>query len=122
MPVVAVVGASADRHKFGNKALRAFRAQGYTVIPINPHETVVEGERAYASVLDYPGEIDEATVYVRPSVGVGLMSELARKGIKKVWLNPGADAPAVIASARAAGLRLVVACSIIGIGDSPGRY
>lgn len=122
MPVVAVVGASADRHKFGNKALRAFRAQGYTVIPINPHETVVEGERAYASVLDYPGEIDEATVYVPPMVGVGVMGELARKGIKKVWLNPGADAPAVIASARAAGLRLVVACSIIGIGDSPGRY
>jgi predicted CoA-binding protein len=122
MPVVAVIGASADRHKFGNKALRAFRAQGYTVIPINPHETAVEGERAYASVLDYPGEIDEATVYVQPTVGVAVMEELARKGITKIWLNPGADAPEVIASARAAGLKPRVACSIIGIGDSPGKY
>jgi len=122
MTVVAVIGASTNRHKFGNKALRAFRAHGYTVIPINPHQAIIEGERAYASVLDYPGEIDEATVYVQPAVGVGVMGELARKGIKKVWLNPGADAPDVIASARAAGLTLKVACSIIGIGDSPGRY
>jgi hypothetical protein len=50
------------------------------------------------------------------------MPELARKGIKVVWLNPGADGPAVIASARAAGLEPVVACSIIGIGESPGRF
>ena len=45
MPTVAVIGASADRRKFGNKALRAFRHRGYTVVPINPHERVVEGER-----------------------------------------------------------------------------
>jgi uncharacterized protein len=122
MPVVAVIGASADRRKFGNKAVRAFRAHGYTVIPINPHETLVEGERAYASVLDYPGEIDEATVYVQPEVGVSIMGELFLKGIKTVWLNPGADAPAVIASAKAAGLQPIVACSIIGIGASPARY
>jgi len=122
MPVVAVIGASADRRKFGNKALRAFRSQGYTVIPINPRESIVEGERAYASVLDYPGEIDEATVYVQPDVGVSVMAELAQKGIKTVWLNPGADAPAVLASARAVGLKPMVACSIIGIGDSPARY
>ena len=53
--VVAVVGASSDRRKFGNRALRAFRQQGYTVVPINPHETEVEGVRAYASVLDWFG-------------------------------------------------------------------
>src|SRR4029079_14646053 len=122
MPVVAVIGASSNRQKFGNKALRAFRAHGYTVIPINPHETVVEGERAYASVLDYPGLIDEATVYVPPAIGVGVMRELAKKGIKTVWLNPGADASGVVAPARAEGLVPRVACSIVGIGDSPGRY
>jgi predicted CoA-binding protein len=122
MPVVAVIGASSDRRKFGNKALRAFRAQGYTVVPINPNETEIEGERAYASVLDYPGAIDEATVYVPPEIGVGVMSEIARKGIPMVWLNPGADGAAVIARARELGLKPTVACSIIGIGDSPGSY
>src|SRR5438270_11312154 len=95
--VVAVIGASSDRRKFGNKALRAFRAQGYTVIPINPHEAMVEGEPAYRSVLEYSGPIDEATFYVPPAVGVVAIEDVARKGIKTVWLNPGADAPEVIA-------------------------
>ena len=122
MPVVAVIGASSHRHKYGNKALRAFRAQGYTVVPIHPRETTIEGERAYASVLDYPGAIDEATLYVQPAVALDVMDEIARKGIKTVWLNPGADAPEVIERARAAGLTPIVACSITGAGDSPGRY
>ncbi|MGH9257995.1 MAG: CoA-binding protein, partial [Vicinamibacterales bacterium] len=49
---VAIVGASSDRRKFGNKALRAFQAAGYRVVPVNPNERQVEGMRAYASVLD----------------------------------------------------------------------
>jgi predicted CoA-binding protein len=122
MAVVAIIGASNDRTKFGNKALRAFRARGYTVVPINPHETQVEGEPAYRSVLDYAGVIDEATVYVRRDAGVAVMDELARKGVKTVWLNPGADAPQVIARARALGLTPQVACSILAIGEIPVRY
>lgn len=122
MPVIAILGASSDRSKFGNKAVRAFRAQGFTVVPINPKETVVEGERAYASVLDYPGAIDEASVYVQPGIGVAMMDEIKQKGIPVVWLNPGADGDAVVARARALGLDTRVACSIIGVGDSPGRY
>jgi predicted CoA-binding protein len=119
MPVIAVVGASNDRRKFGNKALRAFRAQGYTVVPINPHEASVEGERAYASVLDVPGVVDEATLYVPPDVGVRVLEDIAVKGIGTVWLNPGADAPAVVARARALGLKAVVACSIAAVGEEP---
>lgn len=121
-PVVAVIGASRDRRKFGNKALRAFRAQGYAVVPINPRESAVEGERAYASVLDYPGAIDEATVYVPPHVGLQVLSDLASKGIRTVWLNPGADSPEVVARARALGLQPRVACSILAVGESPGDY
>jgi hypothetical protein len=122
VPVIAVIGASADRHKFGNKALRAFRHQGYTVVPINPQAAEVEGERAYASVLDYPGAIDEATVYVPPDIGLGVLEQIAARGIPVVWLNPGADAPAVVARARALGLDTRVACSIIAVGESPADY
>ena len=122
MPTVAVIGASADRRKFGNKALRAFRQRGYTVVPINPHERVIEGERAYATVLDYPGTIDEATVYVPPTIGVQIVDQIARKGIAKVWLNPGADARPVVDRARSLELQTVVACSIVGIGESPADY
>ena len=122
MPTIAIIGASSDRRKFGNKALRAFRAQGFTVIPINPNETLVEGERAYASVLDYPDAIDEASVYVPPRVGLGVMDELKQKGVPVVWLNPGADGHAVVDRARALGLDTRVACSILAVGESPSDY
>lgn len=119
---VVVVGASSNRSKFGNKALRAFEHQGYRVIPINPHEQEVEGHKAYASVLDVPGEIDMATVYVPGHIGVKVIDELAKRGIANIWLNPGADEPEVVARARELGLKTTQACSIIAIGESPGRY
>jgi predicted CoA-binding protein len=122
MPVIAIVGASSDRRKYGNKALRAFRQQGYTVVPINPHETEIEGERAYRSVLDYPGRIDEATIYLRPDAGLAVMDEIAKKGIAQVWLNPGADAPEVVERARALGVRPIVACSIVGAGGRSAAF
>ena len=120
--VVAVIGASSDRTKFGNKAVRAFLNHGDQVIPINPKESEVEGLRAYRSVLDVPVPIDMATFYVPPAIGETLMEEVARKGIREVWLNPGADSEALAARARALNIHAIRACSIVGIGDSPSRY
>ena len=117
--VVAVIGASPDRSKFGNKAVRAFANQGYTVVPIHPREEQVEGWTAYKSVLDVPGPIDMATMYLAPAIGMRVIEEVAQKGIKEVWLNPGADSPELAARARELGLRTVVACSILGVGESP---
>jgi len=117
--VVAVIGASADRRKFGNRAVRAFQAKGYTVVPINPNEREIEGLKTYKSVLDVPGSIDMATVYVQPEIGLQVIADVAQKGIGEVWLNPGADDEAVIARARALHLKPIVACSIVGIGQNP---
>lgn len=119
---VAVVGASSDRAKFGNKALRAFQAQGYTVIPINPNEREVEGLPTYASVLDVPGPIDMATVYVQPDVTLRLLPEFEQKQIAEVWINPGADDDEVMAEARRRKVNAIFACSIIGIGRSPYEF
>ena len=119
---VAVIGASSNRQKFGNKALRAFAKQGFTVLAINPNEEEVEGYRTYPSVLDVPGPIDMATMYVPPDVGLKVVEELARKGVGEVWLNPGADGDDVVARARALGLNTIQACSMLSIGESPWRY
>ena len=119
---VAVVGASADRRKFGNKAVRAFDAQGWRVFPIHPSAAEIEGHRAYASVVDVPEALDMATVYVPPEVGLTLLRDFARKGIPEIWLNPGAESDALLAEADRRGLRVIVACSIVGIGQAPGRY
>jgi len=122
MKTVAIVGASNDRSKFGNKALRAFKAEGYQVIPVNPNEPVVEGISTYASVLDIPDALDMATVYVPPDVTLRLLDEFASKGIAEIWVNPGAEDDAVIAEARRLGLKAIFACSIIGIGQSPANF
>lgn len=117
--VVAVIGASNDKSKFGNRAVRAFQQQGYTVVPINPHEAEVEGLKAYASVLDVPGTIDMASIYLPPDVGEQIIGEIALKGIAEVWLNPGAESDELIARARALDIRPIVACSVIAIGENP---
>ena len=117
--VVAVVGASSNRRKFGNRAVRAFRQQGYTVVPINPHEREIEGLKTYASVLDVPGTVDMVSLYVPPEIGVRVIEEIARKGIAEVWLNPGAESDALIARARALQIQPIVACSIVAIGENP---
>src|SRR5882762_4837751 len=117
--VVAVIGASSQRNKFGNRAVRAFQQQGYTVVPINPHETEVEGLKAYPSVLDVPGPIDMASLYVPPEIGEQVIDEIARKGIAEVWLNPGAESDALIARTRALQIQPIVACSIVAIGQNP---
>jgi uncharacterized protein len=119
---VAVIGASNDRRKYGNKAVRAFRAQGYIVYPINPHEVSVEGLPAYARIVDVLEPVDMATMYVPPEVGVMVVDDLAQKGVTEVWFNPGSESPALIARAKALGLAPIEACSIMGIGDLPGKY
>jgi hypothetical protein len=117
--VIAVIGASNNRQKFGNRAVRAYHQQGYTVIPINPHETNVEGLQTYASVLDVPGPVDMASFYVPPEIGEQVIEEVAKKGIKEIWLNPGAESDALLSRARALNLQPIVACSIVAIGQNP---
>jgi predicted CoA-binding protein len=120
--VVAVIGASADRRKFGNKAVRAFLSQGYDVRPVNPAVNEVEGLTTYQSVTQIPGAIDLVTMYVPPEIGETLLEGIASKQPGELWINPGADSPRLIARAEALGLRPIVACSILGIGEAPAAF
>jgi predicted CoA-binding protein len=118
MPSIAVIGASNDRGKYGNRAVRAYQAQGWTVYPVNPHEKVIEGLPAYASVAALPGPVDRASLYVPAAVGIGLLEAIAGRGAKELWVNPGSGSPELLARAAALGLAAVEACSIIAA--SPG--
>jgi uncharacterized protein len=117
---VMVIGASSNRDKYGNKAVRAYLRRGHVVLPVNPTETEVEGLTCYPRIAAVPGPIDRATVYLPPPRGVGAMTQLAERGdVGEVWLNPGADGAEVIAEARRQGLRVVCGCSIVDIGERP---
>lgn len=98
---VAVVGASGDRSKFGNKAVRAFRDAGWTVFPIHPTLHDVEGIAAYPSLDLLPvARLDQVSFYVPPAVGIGVLDQAARKQIGEVWLNPGSESPEILARTR----------------------
>ncbi len=119
-----VIGASRDRAKYGNKAVRAFLRRGATVLAVNPSVAAsggeIEGAPCYGSIADVPGPIDRATVYLHAAAGVEAVRELTKRGdVAEVWLNPGADEPEVVAAARAAGLNVIRACSIIAVGEDP---
>jgi predicted CoA-binding protein len=120
MPTVAIIGASADRNKFGNKSVRAHLAQGYEVFPINPKAAEIEGLKAYARLADVPAaRLDRISMYVPPSVGMTLLEEIAAKGCDELWLNPGSDSEELAEAATARGLNPIVACSIVDVGVSP---
>ncbi|HEY2903382.1 MAG TPA: CoA-binding protein [Polyangia bacterium] len=119
MPSVAVVGASQNPHKYGNRAVRAYLRRGWTVFPVNPTETTIEGLPVFRSVADIPSAVDRATVYVPPEIGLSLLPDFQRKGIAEIFLNPGSESEELVAEAERLGLNTIQACSIVDIGERP---
>ncbi|HCK40870.1 MAG: CoA-binding protein [Planctomycetaceae bacterium] len=117
-PTVAILGASANRNKFGNKSVRAHAAQGYHVFPINPHEDQIEGFPAFKSILDAPvSKFNRVSLYVPPELGLKLIDQIAAKGCDELWLNPGSESEELVAKARELGMEPILACSIVDVGS-----
>ncbi len=122
-PTAVILGASSDRSKFGNKAVRAHLQAGYEVFPVNPNATEVEGQKAFASLAALPQQsFDRLSVYVPPSVGVKLLDEVAALDVREVWINPGTESPELLARAEALGLPVIQGCSIVSLGLSPAQF
>jgi predicted CoA-binding protein len=117
-PTVAVLGASRNRNKFGNQSVRAHLRHGYDVFPINPFSSQIEGLRSYRSLDDLPVEtLDRVTVYLPPEIGLSLLNQIAAKRPREVWFNPGSESEELLASARAIGLRVIEACSMLNLNS-----
>jgi hypothetical protein len=121
MKTVAIIGASVDRGKFGNQAVRAFLRQGFTVYPVNPKESQIEGLPVFKSIADVPERPDLVSVYLPPPVLLKILPAIAAKGCDELWLNPGTESAEVLAEAERLGLNVIQACSIVGIGLSPSE-
>ena len=119
---VAIVGASADRRKFGNKSVRAHQRAGWTVYPVNPKAQTIEGLKCRPSIRDVPAGVDRISMYVPPDVGRAMLAEIADRRPGEVYFNPGSDDPQLLAAARAAGLHVGAACSIVDVGFTPGDF
>lgn len=122
MQTIAVIGASGDHRKLGNKAVRAYVRAGWEVYPVNPHEREIEGLAAYPSIADVPAALDRITLYLPPPSTLAALPEIAAKGAREVWLNPGSADDQVVSAARRAGIAVHLGCSIVDIGLSPSQF
>ncbi len=116
---VAIIGASSAPGKYGNKAVRAYLRQGWTVYPVHPTESTIEGLRVYPSIAAIPGPVDRASLYLPPHVGIGVLEGIKAKGVKELYVNPGAESDELFAEAERLGLEPIFACSIVEIGERP---
>ena len=121
MKTVAIIGASNDRNKFGNKAVRAFLQQGYAVWPVNPKAEIIEGLLAFKSIRNVPGRPDKVSVYLPPAALLTVLPDIAAQGCDELWLNPGTESDTVLTEADRLGLNVIQACSIVGVGISPNQ-
>jgi len=119
VPSVAVIGASSARQKYGNRAVRAYLRQGWTVYPVNPNEPEVEGLKTFASITDIPGPVDRASLYVPANVGIALLDGIRQKHVSELFVNPGAESDELLEEAERLGLNAIQACSIVDIGERP---
>ena len=119
MKTVAIIGASNDPRKYGNKAVRAYLQQGYKVYPVNLNEERIEGLAVFRSIQDVPTRPHLVSVYLPPALTLRVLPDIAAKGCDELWLNPGTESEEVLAEAARFGLNVIQACSIVGVGLSP---
>ena len=105
--VWALVGATNDSRKYGNIIFKNLRAAGYTVYPINPKATTVEGEKAYPDLASLPEKPAVVNIVIPPSLVPPIMDEAAKLGIKTVWMQPGAESQEAINHATELGLNTI---------------
>jgi len=117
-----VVGASSRRHKYGNKVLRCYLQNGRRAIPVNPIEKEIEGVEVVASVADLPESVQSISLITPPQVTEKLVELAAARGIRNIWMQPGAESPAAIDFCHKQGLNLIAdgSCVLVVLGYREG--
>lgn len=110
------------KKKYGYKAVRAYQEAEYTVYPINPREKSIAGLPVYKRVVDIKEPIEIASFYVPSAIGEKIIDDVIRKGIKTVFVNPGAESDALLKKLNDAHIKVVQACSILAIGFHPEAF
>lgn len=114
----AVVGASADRAKYGNKVLRCYMQNGRTVFAVNPSAGEIEGHRAFANLRSIPERVHAVSIITPPRVTERIVEEAGELGIKHVWMQPGAESAKAIRRAQELGMNVIAsgACVLVVLG------
>jgi uncharacterized protein len=115
---VAVVGASSDRSKFGNKVLRCYQQAGRDAVPVHPKEARVEGVDAYPSLSAIPDGVGAVSIITPPAVTEKVVEEAGRLGIRHVWMQPGAESETAVRRAQELGMNVIAGgpCVLVDLG------
>jgi predicted CoA-binding protein len=105
---IAMVGASSNPDKASHGIMQRLQSVGYRVIPVNPRETEVLGERSYPSLIDVPERIDIVDVFRRAEDAPGIADDAVTIGAKALWLQTGIVSEEAAARATAGGLMVVM--------------
>ncbi len=113
-----VVGASTAREKYGNKVLRCLVQNGRKAVPVNPRESAVEGLSCVAKVEDLPAEVTSISVITPPKVTEQVVQAAIQKGIKNIWMQPGAESDRALELCRDAGVNAIGdgSCLLVVLG------
>jgi predicted CoA-binding protein len=118
----AVVGASTDRSKYGNKVLRCYQQHGLEVYPINARAAEVEGLKAYASLAALPVQVRAISVITPPAITEQVVREAAAAGVTHIWMQPGAESDKAIHEAETLGISVIAGgpCVLVVLGYREG--
>lgn len=118
---IAIIGASKNKDKYSNKAVRAYKLKHHVVFPVNPNERLIEGLTCYTNIKQVPLDVDVASLYVPPAIGAKIVEDIVGMGIKKVYLNPGSDSVEIITKLKQNNISVIKTCSIKKIGVNPKK-
>jgi len=113
-----VAGASTNPDKFGNKVLRCYLQNGRKVVPINSNEPEIEGVPCVASISELPPEVESISIITPPAVTAKLVPLAIEKGIKNIWMQPGAEHPDAVALCLEQGINVIAdgSCLLVVLG------
>ncbi|MDD2308048.1 MAG: CoA-binding protein [Desulfuromonadaceae bacterium] len=117
-PAFGVVGASTNREKYGNKVLRCYLQNGKRAIPVNPNEAEIEGVPCAATISDLPPDALSISMITPPAVTAKLVPLAIEKGIKNIWMQPGAEHPDAVALCQQRGVNVIAdgSCVLVVLG------
>jgi len=113
----AVVGASTDRAKYGNKVLRCYLQHGLPVVGVNPRLAQVEGVPCHATLVAAAG-VRAASVVAPPGAAAAIVADAHRAGVRHLWFQPGAEDPGAVAEAQRLGIEVIAGgpCVLVALG------
>lgn len=113
-----VVGASANRHKYGNKVLRCYLQHGRRALPVNPNTSEIEGIPCVAGVTDLPPEVKSISLITPPAVTEQVVSQAIAQGIENIWMQPGSESPAAVTLCKQHNISVIAdgSCILVVLG------